>query len=251
MKTVDHTKPWVLVHPGNSATVPEIAGPGGINLDAHGATAEQAREIVDMLNTADARPEIVSVQERIGKINMRVTGNIKAVLEAIQSLERMRNPAYGCDGGPQQMELHIVNTQQEFVTKPLDTRLAEILAERDAAQEQVKKLTHERDSWYATGAQYARDVDYFQGIVDQCARAIGPDAFLCDDGTYSESPLRAKVGELVESMAAINHLTKLFLDAGVGVLTVQDSRRLVFTTPDAIHAEGLYKAYVALRIATS
>lgn len=69
----------------------------------------------------------------------------------------------------------------------MDVVLAESIARRIAA-------------WMGTAAEFARSVEYYRGLLDRCAEFIGTDAFTCDDGSRSESPLRAKIPELVQQL---------------------------------------------------
>lgn len=56
--------------------------------------------------------------------------------------------------------------------------------------------------WAETAAQHSRNEDYYSGLVDQVASHIGPQAYVCDDGSISESPVRAKVPEMVAALVA-------------------------------------------------
>lgn len=60
-----------------------------------------------------------------------------------------------------------------------------------------ERLKQEIENWKATAAQAQRNTEYYRGIVDRIALMLGEDAFTCDDGSTSTSPLRAKVAELV------------------------------------------------------
>jgi hypothetical protein len=75
-----------------------------------------------------------------------------------------------CDEGTKHIEMDVV--------------LAEAVARRIAA-------------WMQTGAQFARNGEFYRGLVDECAKHLGPDAFTADDGSGSDSPIRLKVPELV------------------------------------------------------
>jgi hypothetical protein len=71
----------------------------------------------------------------------------------------------------------------------MDTRLAEAAARRIAA-------------WMQTAAFHARNEEYYRGLVDACAAPLGEAAYICDDGSRSESVLRAKVPELIVAVLA-------------------------------------------------
>lgn len=56
-------------------------------------------------------------------------------------------------------------------------------------------------------AYYTRDLgmlmlnaDFFRGIVDECAKHLGPEVFIADDGSIMQDPLRLRVPELVAAM---------------------------------------------------
>lgn len=76
---------------------------------------------------------------------------------------------------------------KETENKEMDTVLAEAVAKRIAA-------------WMATAAQGYRNADYYRGLVVQCGNAIGPKAYIADDGSVSDDCLCAKVPELVEEI---------------------------------------------------
>jgi hypothetical protein len=59
----------------------------------------------------------------------------------------------------------------------------------------------ERNAWADTCAQQARDIAYYQDLLDQCASHLGPGVFVCDDGSVATSPLRAKIPEMVRVLA--------------------------------------------------
>ena len=70
----------------------------------------------------------------------------------------------------------------------MDIVLAESMARRVAA-------------WMDTAAQFAQDVDFYRGLLDQCAASLGPEVFVSDDGSIQDSPLRLKIPALVEQLA--------------------------------------------------
>lgn len=74
----------------------------------------------------------------------------------------------------------------------MDVRLAEAIARRIAA-------------WMDTAAQAQRNADFYRGLVDECARHLGPRAFTADDGTLLPDPVRLRVPELVAELALAQH----------------------------------------------
>lgn len=59
----------------------------------------------------------------------------------------------------------------------------------------------ERDAWVESAAQFSRNEDYYRGLLDQCAEHLGDAVFIADDGSRSDSPLRAKIPEIVAALA--------------------------------------------------
>jgi hypothetical protein len=60
----------------------------------------------------------------------------------------------------------------------------------------AKRLAH----WMETAAQYARNADYYRGLVVRCGETIGQEAYTQDDGGVCEDVLCAKVPELVAAL---------------------------------------------------
>lgn len=61
-------------------------------------------------------------------------------------------------------------------------------------------LRQQRDNWEQTAAQIQRGTAYYQGLLDQIGQTLGVAAFICDDGSISDEPLRAKLPELVDTL---------------------------------------------------
>ncbi len=70
----------------------------------------------------------------------------------------------------------------------MDTALAEAFARRLAG-------------WINTAAQHSRNEDFYRDLLDQCAEHLKPEAFIRDDGTTCDEPLRLKIPELVAKLA--------------------------------------------------
>lgn len=75
---------------------------------------------------------------------------------------------------------------------------AEDAAQRFAAR--VIELEREVQNWTDSAAEYARGSDYYQGLLDQIGQSIGDKARTADDGSISDSILRAKLPELVKEL---------------------------------------------------
>ena len=75
---------------------------------------------------------------------------------------------------------------EETKGKVMDPALAEAVAKRIAV-------------WMETAAQYAKNTDYYRGLVERCGKAIGDRAYIANDGSRSEDVLCAKVPEIIEA----------------------------------------------------
>lgn len=53
------------------------------------------------------------------------------------------------------------------------------------------------DVWAETAAMFSRNEDYYRGLLDEIAEALGPEAYTADDGSISDEPIRAKLPDLV------------------------------------------------------
>jgi hypothetical protein len=67
--------------------------------------------------------------------------------------------------------------------------------------EEIVRLGVERNNWIETAQQHLRNEQYYRGLVDQCGKAIGKDAYTCDDGTTQQDVLCAKVPDLVRKLS--------------------------------------------------
>lgn len=76
-------------------------------------------------------------------------------------------------------------------------KLARRLLEAEAEARRSAK------AWEESAAQFARNEDYFRGLLDECAKHLGPACYVCDDGSISQDPLRAKIPELVAATAKL------------------------------------------------
>jgi hypothetical protein len=129
---------------------------------------------------------------------------------AIQRGARVEELTKQCDGRAETVRrLDAENRNLEGAVRDLrstidsrDAVIEDLRRVRDQRATEAQGLQRELENWEDTAEQFARNVDYYRDIVDRCARAIGPEAFTCDDGSVSESPLRAKVAALVEKLAA-------------------------------------------------
>ncbi|HEY0548176.1 MAG TPA: hypothetical protein VGF13_01165 [Verrucomicrobiae bacterium] len=83
----------------------------------------------------------------------------------------------------------------ETKDRVMDPPLAEAVARRIAA-------------WMDDAARYARNEEYYRGLVQRCGAVFGEAAYLCDDGvSRSQDILCAKVPELVEALSRRSNIT--------------------------------------------
>ena len=79
----------------------------------------------------------------------------------------------------------------ETSDRVMDPPLAEAVARRIAA-------------WMDTAMQAERNAAFYRVVLDQCAANLGPlapRAYLADDGSITDAPLRLKIPELVAMLA--------------------------------------------------
>jgi hypothetical protein len=53
------------------------------------------------------------------------------------------------------------------------------------------------EGWHSVAKEMSDGLEYYRGLLDKMAPYLGEKAFICDDGSVSDSPLRAKFPELV------------------------------------------------------
>jgi hypothetical protein len=71
---------------------------------------------------------------------------------------------------------------------------------------------------------YANAVDYYTGLLDEIAKVFGPDAYVSDDGSVQDSPLRAKMPDLVREQARQLAAARAAADAALGVVEAARGR---------------------------
>lgn len=79
---------------------------------------------------------------------------------------------------------------EENAGKVMDVELAESMARR-------------LSGWMMMLALSRKSADYYVGLLDECAKHIGTPAYTADDGTVGDSPIRAKLPELVKQLVHI------------------------------------------------
>ena len=91
----------------------------------------------------------------------------------------------------------------------------------DLAEEFANRLT----AWLETLAQAERNKDFYQGLLDQCAEHLGPEAYTDDDGTLHDSPMRIKLPSMVRELVDVwkAHRKGLFVSSTVMTSRCQES----------------------------
>ena len=54
--------------------------------------------------------------------------------------------------------------------------------------------------WEQSAGYFAKSSDYYQGLLDEIAKNFGQAAYTSDDGSIQDSPIRAKMPELVKQL---------------------------------------------------
>jgi len=68
----------------------------------------------------------------------------------------------------------------------------------DIVKKEVQKEEIEVfDMWKDMARQLAKSRDYYTSLLDEIAECFGNDSYISDDGSVQDSPLRAKMPELV------------------------------------------------------
>lgn len=79
--------------------------------------------------------------------------------------------------------------------------------------EDIEDLRASRDGWMESARHFANAADYYCGRLDEALALCGPDAYVSDDGSVQDTPIRAKAKELVESVVKERDEYKAFFDA--------------------------------------
>ena len=53
-------------------------------------------------------------------------------------------------------------------------------------------------NWEEEARRFARDSDYYRGLLEQIGKMLGEEAFICDSGDISEDVLIAKIPEIIK-----------------------------------------------------
>ena len=79
---------------------------------------------------------------------------------------------------------------------------------RDKAAKIIKELCTyapkpEIEGWIETASRHARNEEFYRGLLDLCAEAIGIEAYTADDDSITDSPVRLKIPGLVKKLTAL------------------------------------------------
>ena len=53
------------------------------------------------------------------------------------------------------------------------------------------------DSWMEIAAEYARNAEFYHGLLMDCGRLLWPDTYIQDDGGVVDEPLALKIPEVL------------------------------------------------------
>lgn len=73
----------------------------------------------------------------------------------------------------------------------------------------MKKPTRQEEiNWQATAFTFYGSFQYYQGLLDKIGKSVGKSAHVCDDGSWSDDILRAKLPQLVRALIKENKRLK-------------------------------------------
>jgi len=90
----------------------------------------------------------------------------------------------------------IIDEKRYKCVNPICDLLEMVSRERD-------DLKQETENWKESAAMFSRNEDYYRGLLDDVAKHLGKDVFISDDGTVQDTPLRAKIPELVSRLVRL------------------------------------------------
>lgn len=66
---------------------------------------------------------------------------------------------------------------------------------------EADQLRREKDAWVNSAVEYAKNADFYRGLLERVGRALkDPDLFISDDGSVQDSMLMLKIPEAVERL---------------------------------------------------
>lgn len=90
--------------------------------------------------------------------------------------------------------------RNERVSK-IEKELEPYRGTRPGTEIEIARLRDCANAWEKTAGEYARGLDYYKGELKKICELFGVDAYICDDGSRSDSVLVAKAFDLVKGLA--------------------------------------------------
>jgi hypothetical protein len=66
----------------------------------------------------------------------------------------------------------------------------------------LEQAIAQRNMWVESAAMFSRNEDYYRGLLDEVAAAIGPEAWGSDDGSVQDDPVRARIPDIIRQRLA-------------------------------------------------
>lgn len=85
----------------------------------------------------------------------------------------------------------------QFVDVPYDAELGSQTS--SVTKSTLDEARRCAKSWEGTAVQHALNEQYYRDLLLQIAEVLGPDKFICDDGSIADEPLLAKIPELIHA----------------------------------------------------
>jgi hypothetical protein len=105
-------------------------------------------------------------------------------------------------GNPIGKDAYIVELQQQIadLTRRIEQDATNWKILWQGAQEEIERLKADNENWKQSAAQFLENQRYYCGLLDEIAKNFGHEAYTSDDGSVQDSPLRAKMPELVAAL---------------------------------------------------
>ncbi len=100
---------------------------------------------------------------------------------------------------------------------------------QEMIEEALAEYKHNAEFWEKEATRCQRNTEYYVSLLDDIARTFGKRAFISDDGSVQQDPIRAKMPELVRNleserqyhMNSINRLAKQTGFDGTSIIVVE------------------------------
>lgn len=126
----------------------------------------------------------------------------------------------------------------------------EVNAEIERQMRRIAELTAERDAWQETAAQHLRNEMYHRDLLTTIGETIGGAAYICDDGSLSDSVLRAKLPQLVSELCEWRDLGRARIaameDTSPGPALVAETREAILAQQTALPYRTFQEGQAAL-----